>query len=92
MTPVDAVAAYLDGVAAEATDRPRARAAGYLAEALRRSPDAEPPTMLFLEQRVAAHLEGDPDTAAEIVYEVGSIMVELRDRFPHLPHTLLTAG
>jgi hypothetical protein len=89
MSRRETVAAYLDGVAAEATDRPRALAAAHLAEALRRPPDAEPPAVLFLEQRVTALAESDPDSAAEVVYEVGSIMIELRDRFPDLPENLL---
>jgi hypothetical protein len=92
VTRREQVAAYLDQVAAEATDRPRAMAAAYLAEALRRPPDADPPAVLFLEQRVTVLADEDPDTAAEVVYEVGSIMVELRDRFPDLPENLLSPG
>lgn len=80
-TPAD-VATYLDGVATEATDRPRALAAAILSEAIRRGPEAEPPAIQFVESRLREISAGQGDLAAEIVYETGSILVELRDRFP----------
>jgi hypothetical protein len=84
------VATYLDRVAREATDRPRALAASILAEALRRPLDADLTALRYVEERVRAYTPGGAmsgpndgdDTAAEIVYEIGSILVELQERFP----------
>jgi hypothetical protein len=80
-----AVAAYLDGVAADAADRPRSLAAGILARAVRRAPGSDAGGHLASVEadvrRIAAD-EAAPDAAAEVLYEIGSILVELRDRFP----------
>ncbi len=75
---------YLRRVAQEAADRPRALAAGILADTLARPRDADPPAMRYVEGRVRefAGADGGDDTAAEIVYEIGSILVELQERFP----------
>lgn len=84
-------------MAREATDRPRALAADILADALRRLPGADPPALQYVEERVRAYTPGGAmsgpnddgdDTAAEIVYEIGSILVELQERFPDAPLTL----
>jgi hypothetical protein len=77
-------------VARDAADRPRALAAAILARALRRPPGAAPAPLPFVEDEVrrvaAAEAAGNHNTeaevTAEIVYEIGSILVELRDRFP----------
>jgi hypothetical protein len=91
---IAAVAGYLERVAAEATDRPRALAAGILAEALRRSLAGEQAPFAGVEAAIlgAAAGEAAEDTAAEIVYEIGSIMVELRQRFPDALPSLPGAG
>ena len=82
MTEREAIAAYLDGVAEEATDRPRALAAAVLARALRRAPGEEPAALSYVEGEVVREAAGDDEVAAEMVYEIGSILVELRERFP----------
>ena len=92
MTTPLTIALYLEGVEHEATDRPRAIAAGLLARALRRPPDAEPPAILFVEQEVSHLGTGDAETAAEVVYEIASIMAELQERFGEAPLGLLAAG
>jgi hypothetical protein len=78
-----AVAVYLEGVAADAADRPRSLAAGMLARAVRRDSGAGG-HVAYVESEVrrVAGEEAAPDAAAEVVYEIGSILVELRDRFP----------
>ena len=87
----EAVARYLEQVAQEATDRPRALAAGILAQALGRAARAAPSPVEFVENEVRRYAaeggEGD-DTAAEIAYEIGSLLVELRERFPDVPLAL----
>ena len=85
MIPPTAVANYLDGVAAEATDRPRALAAAILARALRRTPDPDTTPLQFVESEVLRESAGDDELTAEMIYEIGSILVELRDRFPEVP-------
>ena len=85
VTPPAAVATYLDGVAAEAADRPRAIAAAILARALRLPAGAQPTALAFAEAEVLRESSGDAELTAEIVYEIGSILVELRDRFPNAP-------
>ncbi len=91
------VAAYLDLVAGDAADRPRALAAAILARALRRPPEAAPAPLPFVEdevRRVAADeiaAGASADVMAEIVYEISSILVELRDRFPESPIERLLA-
>ena len=82
------IAEYLEGVAADAVDRPRALAAGILARALRRGPGVEPAAEAYVEAEVVRAAEGDDEVAAEVVYEVGSILVELRERFPDVPLAL----
>ena len=88
MTESTIVADYLEGVAADASDRPRALAAAILARALRRPPDAEPGALSYVEGEVLREAAGDDEVAAEVVYEIGSILVELRERFPHTPLAL----
>ena len=82
--PLD-VAYYLERVAEEATDRPRALAAAILAHALRRTPTSESNNLEYVEAEVLRESAGDAELTAEIVYEIGSILVELRDRFPNAP-------
>ena len=90
MSPTDAaVAVYLDGVAADAADRPRALAAAILARAVRLDPAAgDRVAYVEAEVRRVAGAEAAADAAAEVVYEIGSILVELRDRFPDTPAPL----
>ena len=75
---------YLRRVVREATDRPRALAAGILADTLARPRDADPPAMEYVTRRVRefASAQDADAVAAEIVYEIGSILVELQERFP----------
>ena len=84
------VVRYLRRVAREANDRPRALAADILADTLARPRAAEPPPMTYVESRIRALAAeaGEDDTAAEVVYEVGSILVELQERFPAAPPPL----
>ena len=89
MTDRETITSYLDGVAAEANDRPRALAAAILARALRRPPAAAPAAIPYVEAEVLRESAGDDETAAEVVYEIGSILVELRERFPDAPAGLL---
>jgi hypothetical protein len=89
MTDRAPIASYLDGVAAEASDRPRALAAAILARALRRPLGAEPAAIPYVEADVRRESAGDEELAAEMVYEIGSILVELRERFPDAPAGLL---
>jgi hypothetical protein len=86
------IASYLEGVEREATDRPRAIAAGLLARALRRPPEAEPPAILYVEQEVSHLGTSDAETAAEVVYEIASILAELQERFGDAPLGLLAPG
>lgn len=89
MTDRETISFYLEGVAAEATDRPRALAAAILARALRRPPAAEQAPIPYVETEVLKESAGDDEIAAEMVYEIGSILVELRERFPDVPIGLL---
>lgn len=94
MSPAEAaVADYLEGVAADAADRPRALAAAILARAVRLDPAAGD-RVAYVEAEVGrvAGAETAPDAAAEVVYEMGSILVELRDRFPETPGPLRAPG
>lgn len=86
------IASYLDGVAAEAHDRPRALAAAILARALRRSSTADPAPIPYAEAEVGRESAGDDELAAEIIYEIGSILVELRERFPQHPLAFLNSA
>ena len=88
VTTPSIVAEYLEGVASEATDPPRALAAAILARALRRPPSSEPAALSYVESEVLREAAGDDEIAAEVVYEIGSILVELRERFPDTPLAL----
>lgn len=90
MSGAATIAAYLDSVADEATDRPRALAAALLARALRRQACAVLAPIPFVEAEVLRESDGDAEIAAEMVYEIGSILVELRERFPDAPPALLS--
>ena len=97
MSPAEAaVADYLEGVAADAADaadRPRALAPAILARAVRLGPAAGD-RVAYVEAEVGrvGGAETAPDAAAEVVYEMGSILVELRDRFPETPGPLRAPG